>query len=89
MTFIEVAADELFAAIVRRRLRTEGGGFRFSPQGVPKQHMAGVSALMTPLNMVLPVMVAKWTGGSRPMHALSSTYPMRAVLRWDASSHRT
>jgi len=59
---------------------------RLLDKGVPKQHMAGVSALMTPLNMVLPVMVAKWTGGSRPMHALSSTYPMRAVLSIGAAA---
>lgn len=53
---------------------------RLIDKGVPKQHLATLSALLTPVNVVLPVFVAKWTSGARPLDPLVKTYGVRAVL---------
>lgn len=54
---------------------------RLLDKGIPKQHMATVLALISPLNMMVPVLAAKWTSGARPMDALTSTFKFRAALR--------
>ena len=54
---------------------------RLLDKGIPKQHMATVLALISPLNMMVPMLAAKWTSGARPMDALTSTFKFRAALR--------
>jgi hypothetical protein len=56
---------------------------RLLDKGIPKQHMATVLALISPLNMMVPMLAAKWTSGARPMDALTSTFKFRAALRWE------
>jgi hypothetical protein len=43
--------------------------------------MATVMAVISPLNMLVPMIAAKWTSGARPMDALTSTFKFRALLR--------
>ena len=40
-------------------------------RGVPKQHMAMLSAFMTPVSVFLPVYISKWTGGARPLDCVT------------------
>lgn len=55
-------------------------------RGVPKQHMATISALMTPVSVLLPVYVSRWTGGSRPLDCVTSTWMWRAIAALGASA---
>ena len=50
---------------------------------MPKQHMA---ALMTPVSVLLPVYVSRWTGGSRPLDCVTSTWMWRAIAALGASA---
>lgn len=54
-------------------------------KGVPKQHMATVSALLMPFNILLPVVASKWTAGPRPLDSMMATYPVRTVLTLGAA----
>jgi PAT family acetyl-CoA transporter-like MFS transporter 1 len=54
-------------------------------RGVPKQHMATLSALMTPVSVFLPVYVSRWTGGARPLDAVTATWMYRAICALGAS----
>eukprot|EP00240_Pyramimonas_obovata_P001766 CAMPEP_0118931294 /NCGR_PEP_ID=MMETSP1169-20130426/7681_1 /TAXON_ID=36882 /ORGANISM="Pyramimonas obovata, Strain CCMP722" /LENGTH=519 /DNA_ID=CAMNT_0006873775 /DNA_START=81 /DNA_END=1637 /DNA_ORIENTATION=- len=58
---------------------------RLLDKGVPKQHLATLSALLTPVNIVLPVFVAKWTSGPRPLDPLIKTFYFRAILSFGAA----
>lgn len=54
-------------------------------RGVPKQHMATLSALMTPVSVLLPVYVSKWTAGARPLDCVTKTWMLRAFVAVGAS----
>eukprot|EP00959_Pyramimonas_sp_CCMP1952_P309572 6478715-Pyramimonas_sp.AAC.1 len=58
---------------------------RLLDKGVPKQHLATLSALLTPVNIALPVFVAKWTAGPRPLDPLLKTFYFRAILSLGAA----
>jgi PAT family acetyl-CoA transporter-like MFS transporter 1 len=55
-------------------------------RGVPKQHMASISAMMTPVSLCLPLIVARWTGGPRPLDVVVKTWMFRAVAALGASA---
>ena len=54
-------------------------------KGVPKQHMATLSALMTPVSVFLPVYVSRWTAGARPLDCVTATWMYRALVALGAS----
>jgi PAT family acetyl-CoA transporter-like MFS transporter 1 len=56
-------------------------------RGVPKQHMASLSAFMTPISVFLPVYISRWTGGARPLDCVTSTWMWRAfaALGWGSA----
>lgn len=55
-------------------------------RGVPKQHMATLSACMTPISVFLPVYISRWTGGARPLDCITSTWMFRAFAALGASA---
>jgi MFS transporter, PAT family, solute carrier family 33 (acetyl-CoA transportor), member 1 len=48
-------------------------------KGVPKTHIATMSALMTPLNLAMPMLTRKWTAGARPLDTITKTWVWRGV----------
>lgn len=48
-------------------------------KGVPKTFLASMNALIAPLNILMPMISAKWTAGARPLHAVSNTFVYRGV----------
>ena len=55
-------------------------------RGVPKQHMATLSAAMTPVSIMLPVYISRWTAGSRPLDCVTKTWMLRTVVALGASA---
>jgi len=49
-------------------------------KGVPKSHMATMSALLTPLNLAMPMLTRKWTAGPRPLDTVAKTWVIRGVV---------
>lgn len=54
-------------------------------RGIPKQHLAIISACMTPVSLAMPLVSARWTGGSRPLDCVMRTYMSRAIIALGAS----
>jgi PAT family acetyl-CoA transporter-like MFS transporter 1 len=48
-------------------------------KGIPKTHMATMSAIMTPLNLAMPMLTRKWTAGARPLDTITKTWVWRGV----------
>lgn len=48
-------------------------------KGVPKTHIATMSALMTPINLAMPMLTRKWTAGARPLDVVANTWVWRGV----------
>lgn len=48
-------------------------------KGVPKTHMATMSAIMTPLNLAMPMLTRKWTAGARPLDTITKTWVWRGI----------
>ena len=45
--------------------------------GMPKEHIAYLATLLTPVAMVVPVAVAKYTAGPMPLNVAMQVYPAR------------
>ena len=48
-------------------------------KGIPKAHIATMSALMTPLNLAMPMLTRRWTAGERPLDAVTKTWVWRGA----------
>lgn len=55
-------------------------GLEFSEIGVPKQHMAVISVIYLPVEVLLPFVISKFTSGPRPMTLWIYAYPVRLML---------
>jgi len=53
---------------------------KFQEYGVRKEHMAYMTSLLMPVYLVLPILVARWTSGSRPLDLALRAYPWRVAL---------
>jgi PAT family acetyl-CoA transporter-like MFS transporter 1 len=40
---------------------------KIQEQGMPKEHAATISLLLTPLQIIIPMVVTKYTAGERPL----------------------
>lgn len=49
-------------------------------QGVPKESLGLLAIPLTPLEIVLPLLISRFTNGPRPMTTLLKTYPFRYIL---------
>lgn len=52
---------------------------KFQEYGVPKQHMAYLSSIVMPLEIVLPLIASRWTCGPKPFDLAMWVYPMRVA----------
>eukprot|EP00811_Abedinium_folium_P030767 NODE_4953_length_1826_cov_24.572690.p1 GENE.NODE_4953_length_1826_cov_24.572690~~NODE_4953_length_1826_cov_24.572690.p1 ORF type:complete len:480 (+),score=136.66 NODE_4953_length_1826_cov_24.572690:148-1587(+) len=55
-------------------------GLKLVEYGIPKEHMAYFAALMTPITIVIPLLVAKDTGGPAPLRVCVKVYGYRTAL---------
>jgi len=49
-------------------------------KGLPKEHVSVLSALLTPVSILLPVAVSRVTAGARPLDAMTRTFAAKSVL---------
>ena len=54
--------------------------FVLMERGMSKSKWADFASLLAPLEMFLPILLAKWTGGERPMGAFLAAYPLRLAV---------
>eukprot|EP00038_Savillea_parva_P009521 m.184073 g.184073 ORF g.184073 m.184073 type:complete len:549 (-) comp16017_c0_seq1:29-1675(-) len=48
--------------------------------GMPKEHAATLSLVLTPVQIIIPMMVTKYTGGTKPLNLAIHSYMPRTVL---------
>lgn len=51
-------------------------------EGVPKQNLALLGIPMVPLQIILPLMISKYTAGPRPMDVFVRAMPYRYRAGW-------
>ncbi|CAG7824081.1 unnamed protein product [Allacma fusca] len=54
-------------------------GLKFVEMGVPKDRLALLAIPMTPLQILLPVIISRYTAGPNPMNVFIKAYPFRLV----------
>lgn len=47
---------------------------------MPKEHAATLALLLTPVQIVIPMLVTKYTGGSSPLNLAIHSYMPRSIL---------
>lgn len=47
--------------------------------GMPKEHMALMAIPMIPVNIVVPILIARWTPSRRPLNLILTAMPFRLV----------
>ena len=50
------------------------------PQIGPQEHAATISLLLTPLQIIIPMVVTKFTAGDRPLDLAKASYLPRTVF---------
>ncbi|GMS85021.1 hypothetical protein PENTCL1PPCAC_7196, partial [Pristionchus entomophagus] len=55
-------------------------GFRLIGMGMPKDTLASFGLFLTPLQILLPWMIGKWTAGPRPLNIFLWAYPYRILV---------
>ena len=48
-------------------------------KGVPKTFLASMNALIAPLNIMMPMVSAKWTAGAKPLKVILNTFVYRGI----------
>jgi len=52
-------------------------GLKLVEAGVPKDRLALLAIPMTPLQILLPFIISKYTAGPKPMHVFIKAMPIR------------
>ncbi|KAK6058963.1 hypothetical protein COOONC_03438 [Cooperia oncophora] len=74
MLFILLTGKIAFAA-------TDGiTGLKLIGMGIPKDRLASFGLFLTPLQILLPWMIGKWTAGPRPLNIFLLAYPYRLFV---------
>ncbi|XGW12585.1 hypothetical protein V3C99_013341 [Haemonchus contortus] len=74
MVFILLTGKIAFAA-------TDGiTGLKLIGMGIPKDRLASFGLFLTPLQILLPWMIGKWTAGPRPLNIFLLAYPYRLFV---------
>ncbi|CAG0922692.1 unnamed protein product [Notodromas monacha] len=55
-------------------------GLKLIGKGVPKESLAMLAVPLVPLQIILPVMISKYTAGPKPMEVLLKAMPMRLMF---------
>jgi len=48
-------------------------------KGVPKTFLASMNAVIAPLNIMMPMISAKWTAGAKPLRVVLNTFVYRGI----------
>lgn len=52
-------------------------GLKLVEEGVPKEHLALLAVPMVPLQIILPLIISKYTSGPRPLDVFYKAMPYR------------
>ena len=52
-------------------------GLKLVEEGVPKEHLALLAVPMVPLQIVLPLIISKYTAGPQPLNVFYKAMPYR------------
>lgn len=55
-------------------------GLKLVEAGVPKEQLALLAVPMVPLQILLPVVISKYTAGPRPLDVFYKAFPFRCLL---------
>ncbi|XP_074046898.1 acetyl-coenzyme A transporter 1 [Macrotis lagotis] len=55
-------------------------GLKLVEEGVPKEHLALLAVPMVPLQIILPLIISKYTAGPRPLNVFYKAMPYRLLL---------
>ena len=55
-------------------------GLKMIDNGMPKERLALLGVPMIPIQIILPLVISKYTGGSEPLKVFMRAYPFRYVL---------
>ena len=62
-------------------------GLKMIDAGMPKERLAMLGVPMIPIQIVLPLIISKYTGGSEPLNVFIKAYPFRYVYKsWFTST---
>lgn len=54
-------------------------------EGVPKEQLALLAVPMVPLQILLPLIISRYTAGPRPLDVFYKAFPFRSTLTQDAN----
>jgi PAT family acetyl-CoA transporter-like MFS transporter 1 len=52
-------------------------GLKLVEEGVPKEHLALLAVPMVPLQIILPLLISKYTAGPQPLNIFYKAMPYR------------
>ncbi|XP_056420978.1 acetyl-coenzyme A transporter 1 [Hyla sarda] len=55
-------------------------GLKLVERGVPKEHLALVAVPMVPLQIILPLIISKYTAGPKPLNVFHKAMPFRLLM---------
>uniref|UniRef100_A0A8D0HDV1 Acetyl-coenzyme A transporter 1 n=1 Tax=Sphenodon punctatus TaxID=8508 RepID=A0A8D0HDV1_SPHPU len=55
-------------------------GLKLVEEGVPKEHLALLAVPMVPLQIILPLIISKYTAGPKPLNTFYKAMPFRILL---------
>ncbi|NXS24422.1 ACATN protein, partial [Mystacornis crossleyi] len=55
-------------------------GLKLVEEGVPKEHLALLAVPMVPLQIILPLVISKYTAGPQPLNTFYKAMPYRLLL---------
>ncbi|NXC17900.1 ACATN protein, partial [Corythaeola cristata] len=55
-------------------------GLKLVEEGVPKEHLALLAVPMVPLQIILPLIISKYTAGPQPLNTFYKAMPFRLLL---------
>ena len=61
-------------------------GLKMIDAGMPKERLAMLGVPMIPIQIVLPLIISKYTGGSEPLNVFIKAYPFRYVCKSPCTS---
>ena len=56
-------------------------GLKMIDAGMPKERLAMLGVPMIPIQIILTLIISKYTGGSEPLNVFIKAYPFRYVYR--------
>lgn len=77
---VQLLAAILLTAKIAFSASDAVSGLKLIEFGVPKTKLALMAIPLVPLQIILPIVISKYTAGSRPMNVYTKAFPYRLVL---------